>query len=294
MRFIFLSVVYFIALIPGGRRGLSYTLITCAFAGFRFSGWSPRLTPTKKILLWVGFVSVIVFSALFFYALRLASREANGSEGSQATTSIAPIIPILMEDILTDPGYILRESRSNMEERPFLLMEYLSLLGKGGNMPIPLYGQDIMLAVEMSIPDAVYTILGENKQGIRDIGTEENLANEHFGIPDLDNANSILTAGIIDFGLVGVFLYPLAACFILRAVYAVVDRFFNAEGQVVAVLIAVFLFLQAEVDIGEYVQNFRNIAIVMILWRAIYELPTMFRLSAANVGGSEEASASAP
>jgi hypothetical protein len=289
-RFIFLSVACFVALLPSGRREIGYMMFLCVYAAFRFSGWTPRMNRVQKVLLGVGFVTALVFSALFFYALRLASREAIRNGQGAASTSITTIIPVLISDILTDPGYVLRETKSNLEERPFLLMEYLSLLGKGGNTPEPMYGQDFNHAVEMAIPDPVYNILGANKQKIRDIGTEEGVANEHFGIPDPDDANSLLSAGIIDFGLVGVLLYPLTTCFITRAMCSLVDQFFNREGQIVAALLGIFMFLQAEREISDYVLNIRNMVIVMIFWRALYELPTFFRVPASNIGGSEDQS----
>jgi len=88
----------------------------------------------------------------------------------------------------------------------------------------------------------------------------------------------------------GVFLYPLAVCGIFRVIYFVIDHSFNKEGQLVALLIGVYLFLQAESEVASYVLSLRNMVIVMVLWRTLYEVPTLFRLSAAARGGSADTS----
>ena len=289
-RFVFLTLVSFVALLPAGRRVMVYTLIVCALAAFRLSGWKPRLTATKKVLLGFAFVILITLAGLFFMALRLAAGKSSEVGQGGSTYSIRQMVPVLIEDILTDPGNVIRETRGNLEERPFLLEEYLSLLGRGGNTTEPMYGQDFMLGIKLAIPDAAYKWVGESKNLVRSVGTEENLANERYGLPDTDDANSILTSGIIDFGLLGVFLYPLAICGIFRVIYFVIDHSFNKEGQLVALLIGVYLFLQAESEVASYVLSLRNMVIVMVLWRTLYEVPTLFRLSAAARGGSADTS----
>jgi hypothetical protein len=248
------------------------------------------LTTTKKVLLGVAFVIISALTGMFFIAMRLAAGKSSESAQGGSSFSIRQLAPYLIEDVLSDPGNVIREVSGNLEERPFLLEEYLALLGRDGNTPVPLYGQDVVLGLQLAVPDAAYKFFGESKTNIRNIGSEEGLANEHYGLPDKDNANSILTGGIIDFGLVGVFLYPIAVCIIFRAIYYVIDHSINKEGQLVALLFGFYLFLQSESEVSSYVLFLRNMMIIMVLWRALYEVPTLFRLSAAARGGSEETS----
>jgi hypothetical protein len=60
----------------------------------------------------------------------------------------------------------------------------------------------------MTMPSAIVSIFG-SKEKIIAVGMEENLANPAFGLKAQDEANSYLTGGLSDFGIPGLFLYPV-------------------------------------------------------------------------------------
>jgi hypothetical protein len=136
-----------------------------------------------------------------------------------------------------------------------------------------MWGSDAAFSVETVIPDFFYTVFGLDKSPVRNINSEEGLANEHFGLPLYDDANSILTAGIIDFGIAGVILYPVLICFGFRAFLHGVHIGFGEEGKFLAILSIMPLFISTENGLVAYLGSFRNVAFLLIPWALIHALP---------------------
>lgn len=270
MRFVVLTLLFLAGEVTFSRRGVAYALVICVFAAVRLSGRTWRITPGRKALLIAGGILAVVAASFVFMGLRMATWHLG-----RGKHSIASIFEESERSSLVTPETISTQLGENMEARPAFLIRYLALLGHGGNTASPLYGQDAALAVEMATPDAVYHFLGLDKGPIRDIGVEENLANEHFGLLDTDMANSVLTGGIIDFGLAGVLVYPLLVCFFLRYFLSVVSSMFSTEGQILATLAIFCALLQSEVGLSVYSVAGRNALILVVLWEILSKIPKL-------------------
>jgi hypothetical protein len=137
-----------------------------------------------------------------------------------------------------------------VQTRTFIL-GFLSELEDFSTHFTPGYGRDI----EGQLLEAVPSVLYPSKN--RYFG-EEGLANELFGSVYIDEANSILTGGAVDFGLLGIVVYPLLVSFMLRA-------FVEFVGQALPTFAATFIIfatlaglLQPETEITGYFIAIRN------------------------------------
>jgi hypothetical protein len=270
LRFLVLAVVAFLAVLPFGRRQLLYALVISFIGVARLSGRTWRLSTRRKILLIAASVIVLVVSSFVFFALRLATGSI--SEGRH---SIASILEAAERTTFKDPRLVAAQLGANVEERTAFLIRYLAWLGRGGDTPSPLYGQDAALAIHMATPNALFRAAGLNKQQARSVATEEVLANEHFGLTDTDDANSVLTGGIIDFGVAGVIAYPLIFCALARLALFLAGEVINREGRILAVFAVLFLYLQTEAPIAVYLIGLRNLGILLFCWAFLYWLPAI-------------------
>jgi hypothetical protein len=274
LRFIALGLLALLAYLPGGRRSMIFLLPVICIAGALLSGrqWhlNRHMSWGKKVFLGLASIAILVFSSIFFYGLR----EANW-QMSEGTHSIGQLVEMAAATTFRSPGEIVDELGENTPDRAAFEVRYLSWLGRGGNTPSPLLGQDFLLGLKMAVPDKVYSLVGANKDAARDIGTEEGLANEHFGLSDSDDANSILTGGIIDFGAAGVLVYPVLVCFLTRLVLRLASWVLDIEGQVVLILSAISAFIVVEVEVGDYVMEWRNMAILGVIWGILARFPRL-------------------
>ncbi len=265
-RFAVLSLVLLIVTVPTGRRALVYTVLVTVFAATQLSGVRVSMSRQTKWM-WGTVVLVGVFGAtVVFLGLRMT--VGNLGPGHH---SLAEIVE-QAGDVFEDPSRLLTATEENLETRPFLLTQYLSLLTKGGNLPDPMYGADLKYYLEINVPDYVYHLFGRSKNSLRAIGEEEGLANEHFNLPVFDDANSVLTGSVIDLGLIGVAIYPIGACLLWRLLAVFVERFLGKKARFIFLLVALGTFLQAEIGLGGYLVTARGAFIVLAIWMMLSAL----------------------
>ena len=270
IQFVVITVVGFLGLVPIGRRAVVYGLYLAIYAALRLSGRQFNLSAARKTLLTASTLVVIVVSSYVFLGIRLAAAQM----GSGRFT-IAAILKFAEDDVFTAPRVVAAALNQNLQSRPMNLARYLALLARGGDTPSPMYGKDTAQGVKQAIPDVVYRYFGANKSEVRAVSTEEGVANEHFGLPIYDDANSILSGGIIDLGLAGVLIFPLLICAVWRLLLFCLDQVLNAEGQVVAILAALGIFIQSEVSIAGYIVQMRNLVTLLAMWGVVYWLPRL-------------------
>ena len=100
--------------------------------------------------------------------------------------------------------------KSNAAKRTFTIGFFSDLLN-ASQRSTPLLGRDMLYNMQLAVPSAI----SSSKFGISPYG-EEILANMQWGFSYRDEANSILTAGAADFGLLGDLAYPLILSLMLR------------------------------------------------------------------------------
>ena len=106
---------------------------------------------------------------------------------------------------------------------------------------------------------------------------EEDLADRLFGLTWGDAPNSTLTAGAIDFGLVGVILYPLMIVTLAKFVANFIFRRVPAFPAAIVGLSFIFQMLQTEGNLSTPLVTIRNAVIFAAVLYFYSRLPT-FRL----------------
>ncbi|MGA9983586.1 MAG: hypothetical protein WBP95_08940 [Acidobacteriaceae bacterium] len=274
LRFVVIGLLSTLMMATYGRRMMISMILITFIAASVLAGrkWRPKwhLSGAWKAMLGLIAVPVLAASSYFFYGLRMATWEMG-----EGTHTIGSIVETAEVTTFRSPSEIVHKLSENQSDRTAFAIRYLSWLARGGNTPSPMMGADVVQGAKMTVPDAVYHLFGASKDPIRHIGEEEDVANEHFGLPDEDMANSILTSGVIDFGLAGVLGYPLLLCFLARLVLSLASKVLNSEGQIVLILAMIIQFSQSENSVGGYLMDLRDIATLGLVWWVLHSIPSM-------------------
>ncbi|WP_131991335.1 hypothetical protein [Acidipila rosea] len=257
-------LIQFAALIPLGRRFLTFSVLTGIFA-LRMGRRKVRLNFAGKVIVVAIFIGIFSFTSILFYYLRSVN-------GSNAQVSFVERVQLAMElKESRNSSEVLSVLQYNVERRTFIL-GYLSDLLDATGKQHPAMGHDFMLQIKRVIPSTIWS--GKDEV----IGVlEESLANYYLGFSYIDEANSILTAGALDFGVIGALLYPLLLCLVLRSYLEIVG---NAVPRLVApilVLAIVGLLFEVENELSIYFLNMRDgLAFAVLL--SVYASIPRFRV----------------
>jgi hypothetical protein len=123
-----------------------------------------------------------------------------------------------------------------------------------------LHGADLVFCLESALPSVLYP----DKDRIRAIGMEENLANPQFGLFPTDEANSILTTGVSDFGLAGMFLYPVALIALMELFLRMVGRRMPEAAKAFLILCVLDTLWQTELSTSAYFVLGRNLLLLSL------------------------------
>jgi hypothetical protein len=238
-----LTVIQFFLQIPLGRRILIYTiilaLITMRLGGYRFN-WSW----TKKIIIGGALGLLLYVSTVAFYYMRLAGFSR---PGVSLSTRISLSIDLFQTKSFDE---VSNAFTSNVQTRTFILGFVAELESLSGQFT-PGYGRDLAMGFKKAIPSIIYP--GKDR-----FAEEEGLDNELFNTTYLDEANSVLSGGATDFGLLGMIAYPLLFTVLLRA-------FFEYIQNLQPVFVTTFIFLSAlgtllepELSLTDYFIVLRN------------------------------------
>jgi hypothetical protein len=240
-----LTVGQFLLEIPIGRRSLIYTIVLAILAlrlgRFRFN-WSWP----KRILVGTLLAGLLYVASVGFFYMRLAG-FASGKTHLGIIERVTLAITYFESK---DYSEVQKSFSQNVQVRTFILGFLSELEGYSTHFTLG-YGRDL----EGQFLEAVPSVLYPSKD--RYFG-EEGLANELFGTVYGDEGNSILTGGVIDFGLAGMVAYPLLIAFMLRA-------FVEFAGQTMPTFVATFMIFSAfagllhpEIGVTEYFIVIRN------------------------------------
>ncbi len=262
-----------------GRRVFLFSTLTCVMCAVATKPPKKWLA-IKPLILAAGLIALLQTATVAFYTMRIAYWSFRSSP--IARVQILSIIPQAYKDYTSDTrGEIKAQIAENLKSRTFVL-EYLAQIAQGQEQHGPLYGEDLHRAIIYAIPSVLY------REKYRDplFEEEEGLINPKLGLPVWDAANSILTAGVADFGWVGIFLYPLTLCMVLSAVLQLTRRRLPSETCLLLSLSACQLLLSVESDISSYISFIRTLIVVgVISWivfrnsvkpLALAELPGRF------------------
>ncbi|MDP9084944.1 MAG: hypothetical protein M3N50_14460 [Pseudomonadota bacterium] len=221
-----------------------------------------RLLTVKNFVLLSASVFVLQAATTGFYALRVAYWQTGQSF---SRTNILELIPRAVKIYEDDRRGDLQASiRENLMSRTFVL-RYLAEISRGVDSHEPLYGLDFHRALIVVTPSALY----EGKLRDKLATVEEDLINPRFGLPAYDEANTILIGGLADFGVPGLFLYPILLCVVVSVILRGVARAPGAA-QLVVGLVVLQTLLSVEADIAVYLESLRNLVLIAGMAWAVF------------------------
>nr|WP_249798442.1 hypothetical protein [Bradyrhizobium zhengyangense] len=246
-----------LAAVPTGRRPIVLILIV-ATIGFSLGGGLQRLSLSKKLLGVACGAAIAYVMSSYFFALRLAGWElgTNASLTDQMSLGLEFLVSPSLQDRFTTLFY------ENVRERTFLL-GYLADLMEAVSNSAPLYGEALLYYVRLCIP----SILDPGKDQIIALQMVEALAHPKLGLPVIDQANTILTDGMTDFGILGAGFYAFVMLALLRGAVFLIQKFPAPITVMFGTFVIVHLALKPELTLDEYLVPLRNLAVIVpLMW----------------------------
>jgi hypothetical protein len=239
-----------------GRRIFAAGLVIYVMTALLVMQPKKLITVRNIALLAIG-ILILHAASTGYYAMRMAA----WSMGTRTTIrlKILQLIPKALEIYNDDRRGDLQGSiAENLKTRTFVL-HYLEQISEGEAKYEPLYGEDLHRALVVATPSVLY----RGKYGDKLFVSEEVLINPKFGLPIWDAANSIFTAGVADFGIAGLFVYPISLAvglsFVMRLTYRWAPPI---AGLLVGAAICRILLL-VETDIAGYFAAFRMTILIL-------------------------------
>jgi len=264
-------IFFLVALFPLGRRVLlsSFLLLIISFVisgtnipKFSFLKWIAILF-TAIFIIFIGYISF-----QFFFALRTAVDQL-GSE-TYFLTLVSNTFYLLQSEY-SDIEFRLAD---NIRERPFILSYLAAFISAQSTYP-PLYGEEFIYAIKIAIPSLFFP-----SKTLLLPGSPEEFVHPAFGFYIFDGPNTIITAGLNDFGLIGVLLYPIT----LVAIYTAIRRFLQDRLPPFIYYLVMFrliyqVFYIEQSLAGMITVGLRDLAIITYIYYFIWKFPSILHNS---------------
>ena len=244
----------FLSATTQSRRTLIYAVLI-SFLALTLRGFKLQLRRFKTIATVVISVTCVYAGMTFFQAMRYSQQESGNGKMAFSETSGRAL------NLLTqDDARFTQRLTENLRDRTFII-GYLSELIAASATHTPLYGEDALLCLKLSIPSVLYP----NKSAALDLGAEEAIANPQFGLPVNDDANSLVTSGISDFGVIGAFMYPVLISLVASVLLRIVSKRVPEVVKLIVLLMFASVMIQSENELAEYFNLFRQTVIFVFL-----------------------------
>jgi|SRR5271155_1059224 len=230
MRRIFavMLAIQFLLIVPMGRRNLVYFVLLGVIAT-RFSSFKPKWSFPRKAVYAAIVLVVVGVGATAFYYLRYASYGKH---------RVSLVDRISLAWTLFESGNTTKANeslKSNLQKRTFVLGFVSDLLDASFRIE-PAEGRNALHEFQLVIPSALWA----DKSTF--LYTEESVANTTYGFNYKDEANSLYSAGAIDFGIWGMIIYPI----VISALFRLMAEIMRVNmPEVVATLVVLFLAYNA-------------------------------------------------
>lgn len=261
-----LSLLLALMTFPLGRRTMVFTAVL-TLLGLRFGRYRVPYSPLKKAVLLGMLGGVIYLASIGFFYLRVAGY------GMLAPTLKERIVAAFELSKVKSFSEIKELMSQNVQTRTFVLGFLGQLEGYTDHLT-PAHGVDLVKQFQLAIPSILYPSKDLFFQ-------EEHLANELFGSGYVDEANTILTTGAVDFGIWGMLIYPLLAAGMIRLFLGFVSEALPVFASCFIVIASFSTILDPELAAVAYFLVLRNgLVFGSVVWFLI-SLPE-FRIK--NVG----------
>ncbi|QNI33813.1 hypothetical protein H7849_07820 [Alloacidobacterium dinghuense] len=259
-RFFFaMLALQFVLIIPTGRRNILYFVLLGIIAS-RFGSFKPKWSLSKRVVIAAVLASVIGLGATAFYYLRFASWSRH---------QVSLIDRISLAIALYESGNTAKVNQSfkeNLQKRTFVLGYVSDLLDASFRIESA-KGQNALHEFQLVIPSALW----EDKGAF--LYSEESIANTTYHFAYRDEANSVYSAGAIDFGLWGMIVYPIIISGLFRVVAEFVRLSFPEVVATLVILLLVYNALTTEAGLWVRFLAIRDALFSSVLLWMIFKIP---------------------
>jgi len=257
--FSLMLAVQFVMLIPTGRRSMLYCVVL-GFIAVRF--WEKkRWAFTRRVIYTSIAIAALVTGSTVFYYIRIASwqRHSAISIVDKASAAMA-----LYES--GKGGEVNDALRTNLEKRTFVIGYISDLLDASTRMK-PALGENAFHSLQLATPSALW----ENKDQF--LYGEEQIADKVFGFNYNDEANSLYSAGLVDFGIWGMITYPILMAALYWLTAYTLRKLCPHDVSTIAILYLIFGALQTEWELSTHFLAIRGALLFAAgLW-IIFKVP---------------------
>jgi hypothetical protein len=183
----------------------------------------------------------------------------------QNTTKKISIVELIPKTIDIYKDYerlnISEQIHNNLSTRSFVL-GYLAELVKASSKFEVLDGQLALRALVFSTPGIIYPDKYQSNLFV----DEEKLVGNQYGLTaKKDSANSFLTAGVADFGIYGLFAYPIIICLVYSTILSSINRLVSPVRYLFISMLVCYNAIALEQELGGFLLTLRNILIALFL-----------------------------
>jgi hypothetical protein len=268
-----LFILFFSITVILGRRVLWVSIVLVMLAVIIGSKKALNLPLRSYIIGFFGISFLSIFSyfgSQYFLAMRLYLWSV-GNKSSLLEQIHGAFQFIQNSSIILNQFF-----RENMIERPFIL-PYLATLLASLDHHTPLLGLELKYSLLASIP----SVLFPQKMATLPSSTED-LVHSALGLPISDGPNTILTAGLDDFGLIGMILYPLLLITLYYSFLRLLRGRLPIPIYYMVAFSLVYNILYVEQSLaGILIVPLRNLVILIVLCLLVWKLPSV-RIRARN------------
>lgn len=257
------SACILVVTVTQGRRAFAYEIICYVFA-FVAGGAIKQVPLRRFLLLSVAIAPVVVAQFYFFYTMRLVNWEAN------EPLKLQELVTRTISKVATEnPVEVSDDLKENVAERSFMIDYLAELFAATRNHP-PIGGRLLVNGIASAVPSALWP-----EKPAYVYGADENLVHPELGMPIWDGPNTLLSAGISDFGVPGLFLYPIAALLLFSWILRVARR---GEPLIYCALFFSILniLLNIEAGLAGYTANLRESLLQAGVFFLLIKFSTLF------------------
>ena len=242
-----------------GRRELFYPPVVIIPLA-RYAGYEWKKITLRRIFTILIFAGIVFLAVLGYQMVRVAkSYTKTKTESAQFAVAEGWIEQGKAWQIAT------QSSKGNLEARTLVVPWLGDIYQMSGIYPTG-HGRDILTQIE---EDVIPSVLDPNKPTIQ----EEDYASELFERDYPDQANSLFTAGIIDFGLLGILTYPIIALLLLSWYVNFTRRYFRYEIYLMGLAQILMTAIATEQDAGSYPEAIRNALVCAVFYYLLIKIP---------------------
>jgi hypothetical protein len=244
--------IEYVALLPQGRRALLYSMVLFLMA-LTFTGARIKLARSNTIFVLLAAGLTFYFGNKLFYAMRFERNQA----GHKTAIGLIDNIKNAAGIVLSGDERYTASLNTNLRDRTLVLGYFSDLLAASWSHE-PLWGRAALFNIRLSVP----SVLDRNKFTVTDMGQEENFVNPEFGLKARDEANSIMTTGVADFGVVGCFAYPILISLSMAGLFRICTKRLPDAVRLFTFLSLAYVMLSTEVSTSAFFVTGRNLVIV--------------------------------